>query len=280
MISKFIRSLNIFLLIISLPMLSMSQTDTAAIAPPDTSAGVLIDQISAIVGNKIVLQSEIEMQYEQYLSKGNYANPEIKCYIGDQLILSKLLLYQAILDSVEVKDDQVERRMDYSMDQMIQQFGSKEKMEEYYGKSALEWREELKPIIKDKMQMEMMRNKVLGDVGVSPVEIKTYFESFPSDSLPFMNAEVEYAQIVREVRYSDEAKADCKRKLEELRKRVLENHEDFATLAVLYSQDKTSAKAGGELGYFNRADLVPEFSSVAFRLKPGQVSDEIGRAHV
>ena len=235
--------------------------------------GKIIDQVAAVVGNKIILRSDIEQQYLQYIGQGNYANEKIQCDILDQLLLNKLLLNQAILDSVEVTDAQVQDRLDRNMEYFIQQFGSQEKLETFYGKSVLELQDEYRPLVRDQLLAQSMQQKITRDVTASPIDVKNFFESIPPDSLPYISAEVEYAQIVKQIPVSNEAKESIKEKLLGYKKRV-ENGEEFSTLAVLYSQDG-SAKNGGELGFKNRGDLVSEFEAVAFRLKTGQISDVV-----
>jgi peptidyl-prolyl cis-trans isomerase SurA len=233
----------------------------------------VIDQVVAVVGSKIILKSDIEQQYLQYISQGNYANEKIKCNVLDQLLLNKLLLTQAIIDSVEVTDAQIQDRLDRNMEYFIQQFGSQEKLEEFYGKTALELKDDYRPLVKEQLQIQSMQQKLTKDITASPSDVKSFYESIPADSLPYINAEVEYAQIVKTIPVSAEAKEKVKVKLLEYKKRV-EKGEEFSTLAILYSQD-ASAKNGGELGFKNRGDLVAEFEGAAFRLKQNEVSDVV-----
>ncbi len=235
--------------------------------------GKIIDQIAAVVGNKAILKSDIEQQYLQYIGQGNYANEKVQCDILDQLLMSKLLLNQAILDSVEVTDAQIQERLDRNMEYFIQQFGTQEKLESFYGKTVLELKDEYRPLVKEQLLTQSMQQKIVRDVTVSPADVKSFFESIPPDSLPYINAEVEYAQIVKIIPVSAEAKENIKQKLLEYKKRI-EKGEEFSTLAILYSQDG-SAKNGGELGFKNRGDLVAEFEAAAFRLKNNEVSDVV-----
>ncbi|MEP7265736.1 MAG: peptidylprolyl isomerase, partial [Bacteroidota bacterium] len=229
-------------------------------------AANVIDQVAAVVGSKIVLKSEIEQQYQQYLQQGNYAGTDIKCRILDQLMLTKLLLNQAILDSVVVTDDEVNQKIEQNLSYFISQLGSPERLEEYYGKSIPELKEEFKPIVKDQLLAQKMQGTVTKGLSASPLDVKNYFESINKDSLPLVNAELEYSQIIRNVPITDERKKEAHKQLTDIRDRILKG-EDFGTLAFLYSQDKESAKQNGELGLVNRGDLVPEFEAAAFRLK-------------
>ncbi len=235
-----------------------------AIAQPGT--GVVVDQVAGIVGNAVVLRSEIESQYQQYTQQGNYGGNDLRCRIFDQLLLNKLLVNQANIDSLVVTDDQINQKIDNNLAYYIQQLGSVEKLEAFYGKSVIEVKEEFKPLVKDQLLAQQMQGKVTKSVSASPADVKAFYEHVPKDSLPLVNAEVEYSMIIHNVAVSEEQKNKAKEQLTEIRNRILKG-EEFSTLAILYSQDKESAKQGGELGFVNRGDLVPSFEAVAFHLK-------------
>ena len=241
----------------------------SAMAQPEQ----VIDQVAAVIGNKILLKSEIETQYQQIISQGTDTSDQLKCRILDQLLINKLLLNQAILDSVEVTENQVDNELDRRIGYMVSQIGSESKLEQYYEKSIPEIRDEFKPLIKEQLLMQSMQGNVTKNVSVSPADVKEFYNSIPDDSLPFINAEIEYAQIVINVPVSVEEKKNVKDKLEEYRQRVLKG-EDFSTLAILYSQDGSS-RNGGELGFVNRGELVPEFEAAAFKLRKGEVSEVV-----
>ena len=233
----------------------------------------VIDQVAGVVGDKILLMSEVETQYLQILSQGADEGEELRCRIIDQLLINKLLLNQAIHDSLEVSDAQVNNELDRRIGYMVNQIGSESRLEEYYEKSIPEIRNEFKPLIKDQLLMQIMQGKVTENVSISPADVREFYNSIPPDSLPFINAEIEYAQIVVNVPVSAEEKERVKSKMEEYRKRI-QDGEDFSTLAILYSQDG-SAKNGGELGFVGRGELVPEFESTAFKLRKGEVSEVV-----
>ena len=231
----------------------------------------VIDRIIAVVGKNIVKQSELETQYSQYLSQGMDPTENTRCTLLEELLYQKLLLAQAQKDSVEVSDTQVESELDRRLRLYIQQFGSREKFEEFYGKSVEEFKEELRENLRDIMLAQTMQSKVTGDVSVSPNEVKEYYRSIHPDSLPFINAEVEVGQIVRKAPVSAEAKKEAKEKIESLRQRVLKG-EDFALLARLYSDDPGSAKNGGEYKNIPRGQFVAEFDAQAFSLAEKETS--------
>ena len=231
----------------------------------------IIDQVAAVIGNKILLKSEIETQYHQIIEQGNTASDELRCRIIDQLLINKLLLNQAILDSIEVTDGQVANELDRRIGYMVTQIGSEARLEEYYEKSIIEIRDEFEPLIKEQLLIQAMQSNVTKSISVAPADVKEFFNSIPPDSLPFINAEMEYSQIVLNVPVSEEEKNNVKARLEGYRQRVIAG-EEFSTLAVLYSQDGSS-RNGGELGFVNRGELVPEFESAAFKLRKGEVSE-------
>ncbi len=232
-----------------------------------------LDAIVAVVGNKIILQSEIDLQYHQFLMQGNYPDENIKCRLLEQALLNKLLLLQAIVDSLPITDAQVEERINRNLEYYIKQFGSKEKLESFYGKTTVEIREEYRPLIKEQLLIQSMQQKITREVTVSPADIRQFYASIPADSLPFVNSEIEYAQIQIPITVSAAEKERVRNLLRQYRQRIL-NGEDFSVLAVLYSQD-ASARKGGELGFHQRGDLVPEYEAAAFKLKPGELSDVV-----
>ncbi len=226
----------------------------------------VVDQVAAVVGANVVLLSDIEGQYQQMLQQTSLRGEELRCRILDQLLLNKLLLHQAGVDSVEVSDDQVEQKMNQNMNYFVQQIGSVEKLEAYYGKTIAELKDDFRPKIREQLIVQQMQNKVTGNLTASPSDVKAFYETIPEDSLPLINSEVEFGQIIRKVPVSPEEKKAAREKLEDIRDRI-QKGEEFSTLAILYSQDTESAKQGGELGFVNRGDLVPEFEAAAFRLK-------------
>lgn len=235
--------------------------------------GQIIDQVAGVVGDKILLKSEIEVQLKQIVSQGVDENQELRCRVVDQMLTNKLLLNQAILDSLEITDAQVNNELDRRIGYMVNQIGSESKLEEYYEKSIPEIRDEFKPLIKEQLLMQRMQSEVTKSVAISPADVKDFYNSIHPDSLPFINAEMEYAQIVINVPVSASEKTRVREQLDGYRKRIISG-EDFSTLAILYSQDG-SARNGGELGFVGRGDLVPEFESVAFRLRKGDVSEVV-----
>jgi len=236
--------------------------------------GKVIDQVIAVVGGNIVLESEVEAQYIQYrMQEGaSGSSTTIKCSLFENMLYQKLLLNQAELDSVEVSDGQVEMEMDRRLRHYISLIGSVEKFEEFYQKSILEFKDELRDQVREMMLVESVQQTITTEVNITPSEVKSFFKEQPQDSIPLLNSEVEIAQIVKLPPINREEEESVKNKLQEIKYRVL-NGENFATLAILYSEDPGSAKDGGELGLFGRGEMFPEFEAAAFNLDKDEVSD-------
>ncbi|HAM98249.1 MAG TPA: peptidylprolyl isomerase [Marinilabiliales bacterium] len=231
----------------------------------------VIDQVVVIIGKQVILQSDIETQAMQMKAQGYYSSGDIMCEILEEMMYSKLLVNQAILDSVEVGDSEINSEMERRLNYFINQIGSEEKLEEYYKKSIPEIKEEFREVIKDQLLAQRMQQKVTADLKVTPQEVKSFYKSIPNDSLPIINTEFELEQITINPKIEEVEVLRIKDRLREFKDRIT-NGESFATLAVLYSEDPGSATRGGELGFVSRGDLVPEFSAVAFNLKEGEVS--------
>jgi len=231
-----------------------------------------VDRIIAVVGGNITLQSELETQYLQMLSSGYEPNDDSRCILFEELLYGNLLLHRAKVDSLEVSDSEVEDELTRRLDYFVAQLGSQEKLEEYYEKSILEIKDEFRELIKEQLLSQRMQQQITGDVKVTPAEVRAYFNKIPKDSLPYINTELELGRIMRRPAITKEQKQDAKNKAEELRKRVLEG-ESFRALSILYSEDPGSAKNGGDLGFFQRGMMVPEFDAVAFRLKEDSISE-------
>jgi len=233
-----------------------------------------IDKIVGVVGDQIILKSDIDIQVQQMAAQDeSAASPETNCAVLDEMLLQKMMITHAELDSLVVSEDEVEGELDQRIRYFVNLFGGDQsKLEAYYSKSIVEIKEEFRAQIEEQLLARKMQQDVIGNVKVTPSEIKEFYESIPRDSLPFYNAEVELAQIVIKAKPSEEQKKKAEEDLAALKKRIDEG-EDFAVLAAVYSADKTSAENGGELGFISRNELVNEFASAAFRLANNEVSD-------
>lgn len=236
--------------------------------------GTVIDKIVAVVGDNTILKSDIESQVVSMRANGVLVDDKTKCQMFEELMFQKLLLHQAELDSVTVTDAEVESEIDRRLNYFIAQIGSEKKLEQYYKKSMLQIKEEFRVIVKDQIISQRMQGRITSDVKVTPKEVKAYYNSLDMDSVPMIESEVEYAHILINAKESEGAKKAARDRINELRERII-NGEEFSTLAILYSADEGSAKNGGELGFMGRAELVPEFSVTAFKLKNTAVSEII-----
>jgi len=231
----------------------------------------VIDKVAAVVGSNIILQSEIEMQYAQYLAQGNKANEDFKCYILQQQLTQKLLAQQAAIDSIDVSEGEVDDNINSRLRYMSNQAGGQERLEQFLNRSLLQYKEEMRPSVYEQLKANKMQQDIVSGIDVTPLEVKRYFESLDTDSLPYFNTEVEVGELVIFPQLTREEKQQFRDRAEDLRRQVAEGA-DFATIARLYSQDPGSAPYGGDLGFNTRDGFVKEFSAVAFRLKPGELS--------
>lgn len=232
----------------------------------------VIDKVIAVVGDNVILKSDLENQYISFVGSGETVTPNSKCEILEELLFQNLLLNQSKLDSLEVSEGQIQNEIDRRLRYFISILGSEERLEEEYDKSIVEIREEFHDLVKDQLMIQQMQAKITDGVEITPAEVKAFFHAIPKDSLPFISAEAEIGQIVKEPPVSEEEKTRVKAELEALRQRVLKG-ESFGTLAYLYSEDPGSARQNGELDFLSRGQLVPEFAAVAFNLAPGEISE-------
>ncbi|MDQ6477051.1 peptidylprolyl isomerase [Dyadobacter sp. LHD-138] len=235
-------------------------------------SGVMLDKIIARVDNHYILSSELEEMYNSYAANGQKA-PE-KCQILESLIINKMLLAKAEIDSVTVEDKSVDNELDGKMNYMIQRFGSEKNLVEAYGKSVDNLKTELRTQVKEQKIVEKMQGTISGNVKITPSDVRKFFNAIPKDSLPYIPSEVEIGHIVRLGTVTREQKDKLIAQLRELKARA-EKGEDFATLATIYSEDVGSAKNGGDLGFAKRGAMVPEFEGAALGLKPGEMSNII-----
>ncbi len=233
---------------------------------------VVIDQVIGVVGNSAILESDVINQQRQLEAQGIDFGINPDCAILDDVLYQKLLFNQAQLDSIEVADDQVEQVLDRRIRFFIQQIGSRERLEAYYGKTIDELKDEFRELIREQELSQRMEAKITENINVTPSEVRRFFNSLPEDSIPMVESEWVMAKIVKEPPIPKEEIDLVKERLEEFRQRILQG-ESFSTLAILYSEDPGSARRGGELGFHQRGDLFHEFEAVAYGLRPGEVSE-------
>lgn len=236
---------------------------------------VMVDQVVAVVGKNIIKLSDIENSYTQFrVQMGNNDAFNNRCNILESLLIQKLLLHKAAIDSVEVPEQYVDTEVDKQLKMRLKYFGSKENMERESGQKYEDIKASYKQIMQDYFLAQQVESGVVENVKITPREVTEYFNTIPADSLPIIEAEYEVSEIVINPKVNEAERERIRLELNKLRERILKG-DKFSTLATLYSEDAVSAKKGGELGFFTRGEMVGEFEAAAFALKPGEVSPVI-----
>lgn len=227
------------------------------------------DEIIAHVGNTIILRSELEEQIVRTKAETGYSGDmnTLRCQVLQQLLVQKLILHQAKVDSTKLSDEEVENELDRRLRYYINMVGSAEAFEKYYGKTPLQFKDDFRDNIHDVMLIERKQEEITSKVKVTPAEVKQFFNQIPKDSLPKFDAEVEMSEIVVKPQVAKAQKEKAYNDLADLRRRIIEKTDEFSTLAVIYSNDPGSASRGGDLGVVERGRMVPEFEAAAFKLK-------------
>ncbi len=238
------------------------------------SQGTLVDKVIAQVDNQILLQSELETAYQQYLRQGGEEGPDLKCKILGYMLSNKLLLAKAKRDGVVVTSEEVDQELNPKIKHLVAKAGSETKLSHYWGKSIQEIKNELRETLTEQRMLEKMRDQIIRDITVTPQEVKEFFEALPAHELPYCPAEVEVRQIVCYPQASQQEKNSIIEQLIALKTRI-QNGEKFELLAQEYSQDLNSAAQGGDLGFWRLGELAPAYEAAALALQPGEVSDPV-----
>jgi peptidyl-prolyl cis-trans isomerase SurA len=233
---------------------------------------VTIDKIAAVVGDKAILYSDIEAQALQAEQQTGIKDSSLRCSVLEDIILQKLMMNQAEKDSVTANDAMVDTELNKKIRYFVSQIGSVEKLEAYLGKSIVAIKEEFRERIREQLTIQQMQSKIAGDVKVSPSEVKAYFNRIPVDSIPFIQSEIQVSQILRKPPVNEAERLRVRKELADIRQKIIEGR-SFASMAAFYSEDPVSAAKGGELGFVERGDLVPEFEAAAFALKGNEISE-------
>lgn len=245
-----------------------------ALAIPSFSQQKAADKIIAIVGNKIILQSELGTHiYMQKRDNPNLTDSAV-CELFHNMLAEKLLVEQAVRDSMIIDDEAVEGELDNRLRGYMADYGSKERMEEVLGKTLYQIKDENRQVIKDQLVAQKEQMSVMEHVKITPEEVKAFFNTIPEAERPLLPATVEMGQIVVKPDVNPELDKYAKDQLESIRKDILENGKDFAVMAGIYSQDPGSKNTGGEYK-INRTGFDPAFVSAAYRLQPGEISPVI-----
>lgn len=232
----------------------------------------VIDQVVWVVGDEAILKSDVENERLNAQYEGRKFTGDPYCVIPEEIAVQKLFLHQAQIDSVEVSDQEVLQSVERRMSWLMEQIGSKEKMEEYYNKTSTQIREMLRENIKDGLIVDAMKKKLVGDIKLTPAQVRNYFSKLPQDSIPFIPTQVEVQVITREPKIRPEEIERVKKQLRDFADRINKG-ESFYRLAYFNSEDPGSARRGGEYGFTGRGELTPEFANVVFNLTdPKKVS--------
>ena len=235
----------------------------------------VLDKIVAVVDNEIITESELDFQTNLLASRYGVSpdNPKLKEQTLNSMIEEKLAYAQANLDSIEVTDQDVDKRIDYQIQLFIQQYGSKERVEQVYGMSIEKIKRELRDDVRKNLMVQKLREKNFGNVEASRRDVEDFFDKF-KDSLGVIPEKVTIAHIFRSPKSSDESKEKARAFAQAILDSI-KNGADFAEMAKKYSEDPGSAKDGGDLGFVKRGVFYPEFEAAAFALQPGQISDVV-----
>ena len=231
-----------------------------------------IDKIIAVVGDEIVLRSEVENQYLQYISQGVTSNEELRCEILEDLMTQKLLIFSCKQDSISVTKEEIEQEVETRVNYYVDQIGSIEKVEQYFEKDIYQIKKVLSELVEDQFLIQRMQSSITKDVKITPFDVNEFYEKMDKSELPLIEDRYKLSQIIVKPKMSEDQINKLTDRLNAFRKRVLSG-EDFKVLAALYSDDPGSANNGGEIGFVSRGTFVPEFEKVAFRLKKGEVSE-------
>jgi peptidyl-prolyl cis-trans isomerase SurA len=233
----------------------------------------VLDEIVAVVGENIVMRSDLEAEYAQAKKDMDIYDGDLKCEILNQLIIQKMYLHKAVVDSVyasaERVNDEVDRRIQY----YASQIGGEKKLEQYLGKSVAEYKEQMRPKIEDQIVSQQIQQSITSAVKVSPTDVRKFFANIPEDSLPDFGTEVELALVTMKPKPSQYAKDYALEQITKIKEDIQKGIYSFEYAAKSYSDDKGSAINGGELGYFARGQMVGPFERAAYKLETGGMSD-------
>ena len=237
----------------------------------------VIDEVVWVVGDEAILKSDVETARMDAQYNGRTFDGDPYCIIPEELAIQKLFLHQAEIDSVMVTEQEIVGELDMRVNWLMDQIGSKEKLEEYYNKTMTQIREMIRENIRNEQTVRKMKNEIVGDVKIVPADVRRYFNSLPADSIPFIPTQVEVQIITQQPKIPQAEIERVKKTLRDFTERIEKGEISFGALARLYSVDKVTARRGGESGYFqSKGELVPEFANVVFNLTdPKKVSKVI-----
>ena len=235
---------------------------------------VKLDGIAAVVGDYVILDSDVEKALIDIQSQGASTEDITHCNLLGKLMEDRLYAHQAVQDSILVSDDEVNATSERQLQQLVQQVGSMEKVLQFYKKENVEdFREELFNINKLRMLSEKMQQKIVGDIEVTPEEVRQFFNKIPEDERPVFGAELEISQIIKRPVIPETEKQKVIEKLREIKEDVEDNDASFKVKAILYTEDAASRPNGGFYSITKETQFVKEFKDVAFSLQEGEISE-------
>ncbi len=232
----------------------------------------VIEEVAWMIGDEPIYKSEIEKTYQELLSDRTPIQGDPYCIIPEQIAVERLFLHQADIDTVEVQESMVQMQLESQMNYLINNLGSREKVEQYFGKPMAEIREYYATNMRNRSRVQQVRSGLTKNLKVTPSDVRRYFDKLPADSIPFVPLQVEVQILTLNPVVPRQEIDDVKERLRDYADRVNRGESEFSTLAILYSEDGSSVR-GGELGFMGRGQLVPEYAAVAFNLNdPKKVS--------
>jgi peptidyl-prolyl cis-trans isomerase SurA len=273
---KYMSKLKYILIVfLGLQITSIQAQENAQ--PGNPTTGQVLDKIVAKVNNYILLESDVQKAYLEAIAQSQQGfEVPTRCDVFESLLINKLMVAKAELDSVMVSDAEVMLQADQRFNMIMMQLGGDESIiPEIYGKTADQLKAEIEEPIREQLIINKMQAKITEGLTVSPAEVRKFFNSIPRDSLPFFSAEVVIGQIVKKPDVNQAVKKELENRLKNFKQRILDGTDDFQTLARQYSEDPGSAMMGGELGFFRRGELAPEYEATSLGLKPGEISDPV-----
>lgn len=233
---------------------------------------VLVESVAAIVGNEVIYLSDIENMILELRSGGNKSPvDDLRCRVLRELLIQKLFLDQARIDSIEVTDDMVEGELNARINDAIRKSGSEKALEEYFKKSMIEIKRDIRKALVDQEIVNQVQGTIAENIKITPNELKRFYNSIPKDSLPVIPTRVQISIIQLDPPGNEENKAEARQKLLDIRGQILAG-KSFSALAILYSEDPQSAARGGELGYTLRGELEKPYANEAFSLTKNSIS--------
>ncbi len=234
---------------------------------------IIVDKIVARVGDDIILQSDVEQQYIQMLTQRMVTDKNSKCDILENLLFHKLLVNQADIDSIYVTDDEVKGEVAMRIDMFVEQANGIHELENYLGKSIHDIKEGLIDMMKEQLRAQKVQMSLSEGIKITPSEVNEFYANLNKDSLPIVDETIELQVITLKPEITKEQEQYTIDKMKGWKKLIEDGDKHFETVALVYSNDESTAGNGGQLPFMARGELVPEYAAAAFKLKEGELSE-------